>query len=176
MTDYEQCEHRTTRPTRAVKSNGVVCVYLQCQQCGEKVREVGKRDYDVDRLPMFDEALRDRMRRQFTEARQATFEAQRTERDTQWRQRYGEYLRSAHWQTLRRRVIARDGFHCQNCFCKVSDTTAHVHHLSYDGFNSVGHSFAFECVTLCRACHEDYHPHMQQEQRRATPPVMEVTW
>ena len=171
---YEPCEHKSTRPTRATKSNGVVCVYLQCQRCGERVgNEQPKRNYDVARLPVFDEALRDRMRRQDSDARRAAWEQEQADRSAHWRRRYDDYLRSEHWRQLRRRVIARDSFQCQNCFCRVTDGSAHVHHLSYEGFNTVGHSFAFECVTLCRACHEDYHPHMQPAQR---PPVMEATW
>lgn len=163
-----ECKHVSTRPTRAVKSNGVSCVYLQCQQCGEKVREVAKRDYDVDRLPAFDEALRERVRSRNNARREEMKQQAQQERDEasiSWRRNYSVYLNSDHWQQLRRKVIARDHFQCQNCFTRVTDSSAHVHHMSYDGFNRVGHSFAFECVTLCRKCHEDFHPHMQEQQR-----------
>lgn len=164
-----ECKHTSTRPTRAVKSNGVSCVYLQCQKCGEKVREVAKRDYDVDRLPAFDEAFRERVREGNRQRREEIAQQVRDEQDARnlsWRRNYNAYLNSEHWQQLRRRVIARDHFECQNCFCRVTEGSAHVHHISYDGLTRVGHSFAFECVTLCRKCHEDFHPHMQEQQRR----------
>lgn len=136
--------------------------------------DLPKRDYDVEHLPEFDTAFRDRMRQSEADTRRSAWEQERADRNERWWKQYEAYRQSQHWQQLRRRVIARDGFRCQNCFCRVTDGSAHVHHLSYDGFNAVGHSFAFECVTLCRTCHEDYHPHMQST--RHTPPVMEVTW
>lgn len=67
---------------------------------------------------------------------------------------------SKRWRQLRRAVIQRDQFRCQNCFRKITDTTAHVHHTSYVGFRRLGKSFAFECVTLCANCHIEFHPHM----------------
>jgi 5-methylcytosine-specific restriction endonuclease McrA len=172
-----ECKHTSTRPTRVVKSNGVACVYLQCQKCGEKVKEVSKRDYDVDRLPAFDEDLRDRVRARNSERRQELSQQARDAESISWRAQYEAYLKSSHWQVLRRKVIQRDHFECQNCFTRVTDTTAHVHHMSYDGLNRTGHSFAFECVTLCRKCHEDFHPHMKEQQRRQdVAHLMGVEW
>lgn len=164
--EQTECKHTSTRPTRAVKSGGTVCVYLQCQQCGEKVKEVPKRGYDVDRLPPFDEELRELVRSRNNAKRQEMAQQARDAESISWKAQYNAYLKSTHWQALRRRVIQRDHFECQNCFSRVTDGSAHVHHLTYDGFNRVGHSFAFECVTLCRKCHEDFHPHMQEQQRR----------
>jgi len=172
-----ECKHTSTRPTRAVKSNDVACVYLQCQQCGEKIKEVSKRDYDVARLPEFDKALRDRVRNHNNERRQEMSQQARDAESVSWKAQYNAYLKSEHWQQLRRRVIQRDHFECQNCFSRVTEGSAHVHHMSYDGLNRVGHSFAFECVTLCRKCHEDFHPHMQEQQRRQDVAYhLGVTW
>lgn len=74
-----------------------------------------------------------------------------------WKERYNLYLASDHWFRLRQIVLQRDHCECQNCFHTVTEQTAHVHHLRYDGFNRLGKSFAFECVTLCRKCHKEFH-------------------
>lgn len=158
------CDHMQIQPTRAKKSNGVICVYLQCKQCGDKIREVRKAGYDVDRLPWFDEQFRERQLKRNEVIRERLrwqwFSEQKDEQKNKqgefW-EKYNAYLQSPHWGKLRRQVIVRDGFRCQNCFQKVTDATAHVHHLSYVGFRRIGHSFAFEVVTLCRNCHLEYH-------------------
>jgi len=164
------CDHAETRPTKAIKSNNTVCVYIQCAKCGLKLKEAPKKEYDVESLPPFDAALRDKtiadkeaLLQQMQQERQEQAAREAAENVDPYRKRYDDYLQSEHWRTLRRKVIARDHFQCQNCFCRVTEGSAHVHHVSYDGLRNVGHSFAFECVTLCRTCHVDYHPHMQAE-------------
>ena len=162
--EIKTCEHTQTRPTRAVKSNGVECVYLQCTQCGEKVKEVSKRDFNVTILPAFDENLRrahrernERKRREIVDRWQTEYAQEREDQDAAFWRTYSAYLKSAHWQNLRRQVIHRDGCKCQNCFKPVTESTAHVHHTSYVGFQRLGYSFAFEVVTLCRNCHSAFH-------------------
>lgn len=158
------CDHERVRATRATKSNGVVCVYVQCQKCGEKVREVSKKDYNVTVLPAFDEHLRKVCRERRQEKRQelrdqwlAEYEQERSDQDQQFWRTYSAYLKSEHWHILRRSVIQRDHSKCQNCFEPVTERSAHVHHTSYVGFQRLGYSFAFECVTLCRPCHDAFH-------------------
>jgi 5-methylcytosine-specific restriction endonuclease McrA len=163
LKEYE-CKHENVTPTKAQKSNGVICVYLQCAECGEKTKEDRKSDHNVDRLPWFDEGFRERQRKRNAIIREklhqqweAERQAELSNQDAAWWAGYNGYLQSSHWQQLRRSVIYRDQFRCQNCFQKVTDASAHVHHLSYVGFNRVGQSFAFECVTLCRDCHSKFH-------------------
>lgn len=172
----QQCTHAHTHPTKAQKSNGVVCVYIQCNECGEKTKEARKAEYDVDRLPWFDENFRERQRKRNAAIREKLNQQWEMERqaesnakDSAWWVAYNEYLRSAHWAQLRRRVLVRDGFRCQNCFGKVTDATAHVHHLSYVGYNRLGKSFAFECVTLCRDCHDEFHDEPEPEYEIVVP-------
>lgn len=165
----QTCQHQQTRPTRATKSNGVVCVYVQCVKCGEKVKEVSKRDFNVDILPAFNDELRRRHREKKEQDRKQVVERWQFEREQEqeakesefWR-KYSAYLRSAHWKRLRLNVLRRDDYRCQNCFDPVTESTAHVHHMSYVGFQRLGYSFAFECVTLCRECHEAFHGGLEQ--------------
>ena len=157
------CHHEDVKLVRRVVDGGVVHVWRQCQQCGHGLGAASKKGLDIDNLPLWDDELRqsweDRKRQRANELREEVSASFNVE---DWEE-YGEYRQSDHWKALRRKVIARDHFQCQNCFCRVTEGSAHVHHISYDGLRNVGHSFAFECVTLCRSCHVDYHPHMQAE-------------
>jgi len=160
------CEHTDVKLTRRPDSMGRIHVWKQCQRCGYSLGAVGKTGLDIDSLPEWDESLRqsweDRRRQRANELREEAAAAANVKQTDFWNQ-YDDYRQSDHWKALRRRVIARDHFQCQNCFCRVTEGSAHVHHISYQGLKDVGHSFAFECVTLCRSCHIDYHPHMQDE-------------
>lgn len=169
MEKVATCAHTNVRPTRATKSNGVVCVYLQCTNCGEKIKEVSKKEYNVNILPAFNEDLRRFHRQQKQEHRQEIagrwldeMQNERTQQDAEFWRKYSAYLRSEHWRRLRLSVLKRDKYQCQNCFDSVTEQTAHVHHISYVGFQRVGYSFAFEVVTLCRECHEDFHGGLDQ--------------
>lgn len=169
--DILECSHEETRPTRRTKSNGTDVVTIQCLTCGSSLGEKPKRLFNVPSLPEWDQELQDRCNNQIKQAWKERAEQSRIERELQELQRradfeekrleykedYHEYLESPHWKQLRRRVIVRDNFHCQNCFCHVTDATAQVHHLSYAAYQRLGKSFAFECVTLCEQCHKDYH-------------------
>jgi 5-methylcytosine-specific restriction endonuclease McrA len=125
---------------------------------------VSKKDYNVTILPAFDEQLRRTMRERKQWKRKvlhekwlAELELERSDQDQQFWRTYSAYLKSDHWQDLRRAVLQRDHSKCQNCFCAVTERSAHVHHTSYVGFQRLGYSFAFECVTLCRTCHDAFH-------------------
>jgi len=163
------CPHLRTRPTQATKSNGVMCVYLQCTECGEKTKEASKSGYDVLNLPLFDEAIRDAVRAknadilneikaEWTEET----EQERTQHAGDFWEDYNAYLLTDHWQQIRRRALVRDGFLCQNCFCKLTESSAIGHHLSYESYKRLGYSFTFEIVALCRTCHNDYHGKQSQ--------------
>lgn len=163
-----ECNHPVTRPTQATKSNGVVCVYLQCVKCGEKTKEDKKAKYDVCQLPQFDKekqeqererrkAARNRVWEQWNEERKREFESKQSDQNREWWQKYSAYLNTPGWQQVRRRVLVRDNFTCQNCFQKVTDYTGIGHHISYDAYNRLGYSFAFEVICLCRSCHDDFH-------------------
>ena len=162
--DLTNCAHEITTPTLFTKSNGVVCVYLQCVDCGERTKEARKSDYDVSKLPDFDESFRDevreknkRIRKQLSDQWQAELVQEQQTQNAEWWTNYNAYLNSPHWSKIRRLVLRRDNWRCQACFQPTEEKTAHVHHLSYDGYNRLGISFAFECVTLCKPCHQQYH-------------------
>jgi 5-methylcytosine-specific restriction endonuclease McrA len=66
------------------------------------------------------------------------------------RQAYLDYLASDAWKAIRRRVLARDKWTCQDCNARAGD----VHHETYDRF---GHEELDDLASLCRSCHDVRH-------------------
>jgi 5-methylcytosine-specific restriction protein A len=160
-----QCDHAQQSVVKYQQSNGQWRVRKQCQNCGEyTTSDLKMAGIDLNTIPEVDRSLREEYykakRTALDEARYTYLNQQQQailDNRQKWWVNYNAYLQTDHWRKLRRNVILRDNFQCQNCFCKLTDTTAHVHHLSYTGFNRVGYSFAFECVTLCARCHNEFH-------------------
>jgi hypothetical protein len=156
------CTHEDTRIVKHIMANNAVMVIRQCCRCGRSIGgAMPQKGLDLDALPLRDDALL----REWHDKQQARREQLRIlhygdNEDTWWERVYQPYMRSENWYALRRRVIYRDNFACQDCFSRITESTAHVHHTSYKGLKETGESFAFECVTLCPRCHHRVHPHM----------------
>jgi hypothetical protein len=61
------------------------------------------------------------------------------------------YYKTSEWKAIRKEVLERDNYTCQECGSK---SNLHVHHIKY-----LYHSKAPEdCITLCYKCHADKHP------------------
>ena len=67
------------------------------------------------------------------------------------RWQYRRYLRSPHWQTMRRKVLRRAGYECERCHRKAP---LDVHHLTYA---RRGHENMSDLQALCRHCHKEAH-------------------
>lgn len=78
---------------------------------------------------------------------------------------YGR-LRGKPWDRLRRFVHARDKGECRECGRKVSFRKFHCHHVLEVSQNGTNHPT--NLVTLCRACHEKKHAHMQNPNERVS--------
>lgn len=163
-----KCNHRMATPVRYVKSNGAVCVRIQCMMCGESQGEKRKADYDINSLQDWNEKVRERRRTQRSKRRQELYEQERKriaeerqEESAEWWSNYTAYLRSPEWHRVRQAVLQRDNHTCQAC---LRNKATHAHHLSYSLYNQLGRSAAFELVAICRTCHEAIHPHMSQAQ------------
>lgn len=60
--------------------------------------------------------------------------------------------KDAHWQQVRKLVLARDGRRCRVCHTRDG---VDVHHIR---FRSAGREdSSANCATLCRICHTDVH-------------------
>ena len=155
------CAHENTSVVKASMSNGAIMVKHQCLRCGwSGGNALPHKSLDLERIPLRDEQLPQDWYALKNERRAQLRLQLYPDQNEWWTVVYEPYLQSDHWKALRRRVLSRDSFLCQNCFRHVLDSTAHIHHLSYKGLRETGESFAFECVTLCRHCHERVHPHM----------------
>lgn len=64
---------------------------------------------------------------------------------------YAEKLKNPKWQKRRLEILQRDDFRCR--FCQDSESTLHVHHLSYQG--NPWETPSEHLITLCEDCHED---------------------
>lgn len=68
------------------------------------------------------------------------------------RRKYAEYLRSDLWNSIRARVLRRDGNRCQCCGARAEC----VHHRNYSGATLSG-SRLDGLLALCGGCHESIH-------------------
>lgn len=67
-------------------------------------------------------------------------------------ERKAEYLKSPKWYSLKRTVLARDGYKCRVC---SSTTDLQVHHITYIGLG--GNEELEDLATLCGTCHSKLH-------------------
>lgn len=80
-----------------------------------------------------------------------------------WRRyRYRRYLRSPHWQALRKQVLRRAGWRCECCGRRGP---LDVHHLTYERF---GRESMGDLQALCRDCHDEAHGGRDGSRRVAT--------
>ncbi len=165
------CSHEKEQLVKYQQSSGQWRARRQCLNCGEyTTSDLSQHNIVFAGLPVANTTLRDSYRdakkKAYDDARfqhLSQFEQEKIDSDRKWWANYNHYLESTHWKQLRKMVLGRDDCRCQNCFRQVTESTAHVHHLSYVGLDRVGKSFAFECVTLCAQCHIEFHPRMQYE-------------
>jgi hypothetical protein len=68
------------------------------------------------------------------------------------RRQYKRYLRSRHWQRVKRRELARAKHRCERCGTRRAQLE--VHHRTYA---NVGHEQPGECEVLCQRCHANVH-------------------
>lgn len=66
---------------------------------------------------------------------------------------YKQYLRSALWKGIRKRVLERDNGICYGCFRLEHHTVVQVHHGKYTISNLTGQSLE-HLFTICGRCHK----------------------
>jgi hypothetical protein len=65
---------------------------------------------------------------------------------------YQDYLKSAHWQRLRRIALEKAKHRCQ--LCNVNNVQLDVHHRTYE---RLGCEYIEDLTVLCCTCHERHH-------------------
>ena len=127
---------------------------LQCPRCGkhENVRKTELSPREMSEAPPWD----DDAGKRWYEARyafsNAIHDARRVHSLDSFRGEEGEFLRSAVWQDMRRRVMTRAGGMCEGCQVRRA---VQVHHRNYD--RKFGREMLFDLVAVCRECHTAIH-------------------
>ena len=65
---------------------------------------------------------------------------------------YKDYLKSKHWQKVRKKKLKSRNYKCQ--ICGTKNTTLDVHHRYYKTINK---EKMMDLKVLCRECHDFYH-------------------
>lgn len=69
-----------------------------------------------------------------------------------WKIRYGRYINTKHWQSLRERKLQAGGNMCNRC--ERMEAILHVHHLNYRNWFDVTLD---DLEVLCETCHNSHH-------------------
>lgn len=64
---------------------------------------------------------------------------------------YQTYLKSSHWQEIRKKVFKEYGYRCDQC---GSTKNLHIHHITYE---NLGEEDISDLVPLCENCHKKLH-------------------
>jgi 5-methylcytosine-specific restriction endonuclease McrA len=75
---------------------------------------------------------------------------------------YNEYLKTEHWQRVRKWALAIAAYKCQAC---ASEKALHVHHNNYE---RRGEELPSDVVVFCDKCHQKFHDILPQ------PPTYQV--
>lgn len=67
------------------------------------------------------------------------------------KEEYQAYLKSPHWQAIRRKVFKEYGHRCDHC---GSSKNLHIHHITY---KNLGEEEISDLVPLCEDCHKRLH-------------------
>ncbi len=77
---------------------------------------------------------------------------------------YSQYVRTAHWDRLRKLTLMTAGYACSNPRCRAKGQLT-CHHLTYE---RLGHERLSDLTALCSTCHDAAH------RTRRPPPMIEI--
>ncbi len=112
---------------------------------------------DVVRNNWGDITVNDLSNKAFLEEIQTEFEKEQNKTP---KEQYAEYLKSEHWQKMRREALERAGYRCQIC---NGGFRLEVHHRSYE---RLGKEHPYDLTVLCNRCHELYEQNRRPPQLR----------
>lgn len=70
---------------------------------------------------------------------------------------YQEYLKTDHWQNVRRQSLIEANYKCRVC---NRNDILHVHHTTYE---RLGCELPEDVLSLCKTCHSKFHDKLPQE-------------
>jgi len=151
-TNYEPCRHVRTEIRKKEFVNGTTNFGWQCLDCGAHGGPqtwMKKCDAPGD-APLWDENISDTVWKQRLQAQ----EEEKLRSRAAFFEEHNEYMRTAEWQSLRRRLAERENHLCQGCR-RVPGSVAH--HLTYVRFKK---ELLIDLAWLCNDCHERCHAHL----------------
>lgn len=74
---------------------------------------------------------------------------------------YAEYLKTEHWQEVRKMALENAGNKC--VVCGKGDLPLHVHHNTYE---NIGEERETDVTVLCMNCHKLYHDNYKRDKVR----------
>lgn len=142
---------------RKLKNNTVIAGQA-CVTCHRWKKNVSSRNLNLDTLCWYDPELRDnrdlqqaQMRERIQVAVQDFLYEEREQQRQERTLRYHQYLQTAEWKVICRKVHERANGICEGCRERPSQE---VHHLTYD---RIFNEMLFDLVALCSPCHRSIH-------------------
>lgn len=131
----EECPGCKTPRIRVLKNWNDARMNCACEECSNK--------FEADRSRILSSA---RQRRE-----------QGSAQEREWldhirRMPYPEYLKTSHWQQVRRWALKNAEYRCQ--LCNADNRRMDVHHRTYE---RLGQERATDIFVLCSNCHEKFH-------------------
>lgn len=127
--------------------------------CDDKIEYCGSVFLPAEMLPYCENCISEvRMRtariRISTYKREHADEIHKAEVEKLKHMPYGDYLKTGHWQTLRKKKLRKAKGRCRECGTKYQ--ILHVHHKTYE---RRGEERLDDLVVLCAKCHAKAHSH-----------------
>ena len=163
------CAHEATEYKIRRDSLNRPLITLQCNNCGKSISNfVSAKKFSKQEIEAMPEWNRDlevswkakikaksgERHLELREQRALQKELQREQYIRQQAEKqsaYANYIKSAKWQELRRKVIARANGICEGC---GKQPATEAHHLTYKRF---GNEMLFDLVAVCKDCHQIIH-------------------
>jgi hypothetical protein len=134
--------------------NPATCL-VRCRDCNQYFEHTLTSRADLDKCETTGESIcedcQDR-RRQDNVSYEHYLASQRREIERLRSLPYSEYLKTEHWQEVRKAALKRARYRCQ--ICNAADATLNVHHRTYE---HRGEEYAADVVVLCENCHAVFH-------------------
>lgn len=66
---------------------------------------------------------------------------------------YRQYLKTDHWEKLRKRFVRRAGYQCQICGSNINLQVHHKRYMNKDGTSILFNERGKDLQVLCSVCH-----------------------
>jgi hypothetical protein len=156
-----ECKHEQKELCKVIVSGGSEHIKYQCQRCGVMIgNAISARNVGDRKIVAYQPDLAERFRTDWEEGYQSIFQKHiRIQKagSGEFSKFYKEYINSAKWRAICRKVLQRANGFCEGC---LERPPTQVHHRNY---GNLGNEFMFELLALCAPCHERFHDQLKAE-------------